>query len=281
MVVAKEGDSGITQMIVFFLVIAMLWLFTVTPFGDTKEQALWNVVVVASVGIFFFSEKLKEFTVIKDTKTFFELFSAGAILGILVSYIVSIIVGSTGFLWNLLGSISASKVAELTLEQSFWTILIQPLSETILYVPILLFLVSFLKSRTGSFSKPLALFFASIIFASLHFLAFGSGDFERSLSGFIEFIGSPNGAFPQLLLGVGWGILILGFKNWVIGFGAHFSNNLFYIYGLLSDPTLVIAEDVRAFILIATVSTALIVIITFFFTRLRIINNFSIKEVIV
>lgn len=278
--VTKKNDSGITQMIIFFLVIAMLWLFTVTPFGDTKEQALWNIVVVASVGVFFFSDRLKEFTVIKDTKTFFELFSIGVVLGVLISYIVSLIIGSTGFLWNLLGSISASQLAELTLEQSFWTILIQPLSETVLYVPILLFLVDFLKPRAGKFSKPLALFFASVLFASLHFLAFGSGAFEQSFSGFIEFVGSPNGAFPQLLLGVGWGILILGFKNWVVGFGAHFSNNLFYIYNLLSNPNVVVTEDVRTFVIIASISTALIIIVTFFFTKLKILNKFSFKEVV-
>lgn len=271
---ARKKNSGITQMIVFFLVIAMLWLFTVTPFGSARENALWNIVVIASLGVFFFSDRLKGFIEVKNTRSLVEFFSVGVILGVFVSIIVSFVVQQTSFLWNLLGSIPTSQIANIGLEQAFWSVLIQPLSETILFVPVLLFLVDFLKPRFKGFSKPIALFGASFLFASLHFLALGAGQFEQSLSGFIEFVGSPNGAFPQMLLGVGWGILILGFQNWVVGFSAHYVNNLLAFYN--ANPT----GDVGTLVFILLVSTVLIVLITFYFTRLRVLNRFSFEKVI-
>ena len=232
----------ITKSIFFGMALILLFLSLNNPFAEIQGLAEFNLFMMASAGMLVILPSSKQtWYEIKDSKELINSYAVGLIIGVFGWFVINFMVQATSGVYNLLGTVSGQMLSAVDSTQLAFVAIIFPLTETIILVGGTLFLANFLKGRIP-FNKVVAGLAIILLFSGFHFNDRNDGQFEYSISGFVNFIGNVEGigqpdyvgAFPQLLLGAFWVLMALSFKNWVVAWSAHSVSNLlslFIIFG--------------------------------------------------
>lgn len=242
-----------TQLILFILAFAMLFVFTTSDQSQIKESANWNLLAVGAFGSFILvATTNKEFLPwfrIASSLEFLQDITIGLITGFLLAFAASYVVSGVHAVVNLSQTVTFASLAASTSSEIFFIGLIQPLTETMILVASILMISRFLARQKIPFSKVWAILIVAIAFTGLHFLILGKGNYEYSVDGFVRFIFDTSnygtagytGALPILILAIGWGILAITYRSYVVAWFAHEANNLMALFfaGLTGDSAIV------------------------------------------
>lgn len=286
----KEHSMGGFTLIIFFLALALIFMFTVSPSLITQKFANWNLLVVGSL-----ASIVATFTLLPKKSELSKYFSSpslehatnylsiGFIFGGIMIFTISFILRGITSIYTLLGSVNAADLAGAKFEDSIFFVLLQPVTETIIITTLLLITIYVLRNRVP-YPKIWAIGLVILFFGAMHFASQGSGAYEYSSTGFINFLtdaknlGLPNytGALPMLLMGAFFATLILAYSDWLVGVGMHIVNNFAVL--LISgtqDPTVI------SFLVAVGLFMGVIFIFAIYSDQLKELGEFSVRNVVV
>ncbi len=235
--------------IVAFLGFTLLFIYTTAQLEPIRQSSQWNLNLFAAI------LSILLFSISKEKSLFTEYFSADSLREIADKFAVGLVWGVIGvfamnfflrgvfalqelILVNLFGSVSPTFLASLSSYSSFFVIIVQPFSETLLLGTGILMIYSFLKHTRFPMPMLSALLLAAIMFSAFHFVSQGRLSYESSFSGYLNYIGDMKnygmanytGGMPLLFLGLFWGALFIVYKNFLECAGAHTSNNFLAMF---------------------------------------------------
>ena len=275
--------------IIFFLAFALLFVYTITPGSAIQDMSLWNLLLLGTIGsvvlVASTNKQAVEWFRLKSTSQFFSHFTIGIILGVVVTFAVSYLITGLSMLYNVLGAIPYSTLASMGTGDFLFTVIIQPMTETLLIVSGVLFLAAALKKYKIPQHKVIAIILIMVVFAAFHFTTRGAQYYDSSLTGFINFIGDTegwgtaayHGAFPQFLLGIFWAILALGYQSYIVPFAAHLANNLLAV--MFAIQAVAAGNEVMIFANAIALAAIVIVAVVVYKTQLKGLNEFRAKAV--
>lgn len=267
---AKIGFFPIVSII---LSIALLFLFTVAPQENVKISSQWNLLLLGSIGsgaLFLFAQKrtiFKDYFEAPTLKIALNEFAVGMLFGIVTLFFVSFAVKTIISLDNLTGSFLVTDIGTLSTAGIFFTALVQPFTESILMVMLMLTLFVLFRERLKIIPFPLAtaIIITFILFSSLHFtsqhqraLELGQTFFPFSFEGFFEFLtdtenfgkvdaaGNPlyKGGLVFLPMGLFWALIAALYRSFWVMAGAHTLYNTLIIAFIVpsTSPALGLAK---------------------------------------
>lgn len=276
---AKEQVS-ITTIFVTILAVMLLFFVVVAPNENTKIASQWNLLLFGTLGstVITFSIKkkglFKQYFEVGGLRKVAEHLAVGFLYGFPTLIFINAVVNTIQYLDNLTTSYNVLDLGTLTTTETIFTTLVQPFSESILMITLILVLYTLFKNYIKIVPFPLAVsvMIVFIIFASFHFTIQGSNFYPRSLSGFIEFLtdttglGTPNyhGGLVFIPMGLFWGVLGVVYRSFWVMAGAHVSYNA--LVTLLFVETL---QNVSGFTVNLILLLLLIVMFAFGFGKAR------------
>jgi len=248
--------------------IFLLFIYTTSPLDPSKEASQWNLNLYAGVAAVVVSLVLKkkgefkDFFSVSSFKEAVDRFAVGVIWGGIGIFALNYFLRGTVLLrelvlTNLFGSVPPSFLASITPEGAWFTVLVQPFTETLLIAMVIFIVYSFLSSKRVRGALFIALIVTGLVFSSFHFVSQGKYAYETSLSGYLNYLGdiegygkggfppshyggscpsgthftastgvcSYTGGLPLLFLGLMWGGLFIFYRNFLEPAGAHAFNN--------------------------------------------------------
>ncbi len=283
--------------LVFFLSLLMLFLYTTTEITNPqiRDSSLWNLVLLGTLGSLIVAsttENLGLWFTVNNPKQLINQAVVGTVLGLIVAYVVVGVIYGFQYLFSLISVIPVSVLSSMSFSEAFFTVVIQPVTESILLVSSLLFFrnvfLGFFKSKL--IAVVLAILLVSVMFSGLHFTARQKQatsmgvefPYENTFNGFLEFVfdwsnfGSSDyyGAFPQLVLGVFWSLIILLYESAVLGMFSHIASNWLVLYfaNVSGDASIVVS----------VVGVVLVVLTLFVLWKqqLKPFEDYSVKRVV-
>ena len=221
----RDRSSNITVGFITIVLFMLLITYTIFPQSAFRENALWNIIafVIGIVGIIPHMNK-KWFTV-RNPSQFNYLATIGILIGVVAVPLVIIAsnIASPGSTLLIAGDILpfASTLGQST-SDVFTMVILQPLSETLVFGAVVLNLGLLLKDKLPK-NFLFSIILVSLAFAMWHFAVKGAGIYALDPYGTIQFV-IARGA-PFLLMGIIWGTMIVTLKDYVAATFAHIVTN--------------------------------------------------------
>jgi len=240
--VKNRGNSvDLVVFLVVFVAIFTLLFFTISPDPEFIKIMNWNLLTISVFGsvaiIFAFQRKSVLWFPALTGPDILDSFTTGVFWGLITVLFISFSLMAQKVLVGLFSSINLSELGSIPFSSNVLIIiLLQPIVETLLLLVGIIVLSEFLRKASIPFAGLLSVLFIALIFSLFHFSVQAQSfmalnkefPFEYNIDGFISFIFSAG--FPQFVMGLLWGILLLIYKDYLTILIAHIVNNVLALH---------------------------------------------------
>lgn len=237
--------------LIFYLALFLIFFFTVGQDIEFQRVVDWNLLMIGSIGVFAIvlakEKSIERVFDVYSGKEVLQQMTTGVLWGGLSIIIILLLGAGVNLMYNLLGTVNLDVVRFITSPFSVLGIaLIQPITETLMVIVAVLFTSKAMQGMRIPFHPIIAVLLVSLLFSGMHFaiamheagLSGFDFPFEFSLSGFAEFIFNVSaigtaeyvGGFPQLIMGIVWGLIALLYESFIIPIMAHLVYNSVVLY---------------------------------------------------